>query len=133
MPVTVLFVLVTVAAIVANAGAAAADFTQADFALANSVRVGVPSTWLPALGTLKIAGAAGLLLGLLYRTPEGHRCLDKPRCGCRQLEPHHLVSHLILKPGVRKISLSWSPVTESNRRPSPYHTCRYRLTLSRPV
>jgi len=25
----------------------------------------VPSTWLPALGTLKIAGAAGLLLGLL--------------------------------------------------------------------
>jgi len=65
MPVTVLFVLVTVAATVANAGAAAADFTQADFALANSVRVGVPSTWLPALGTLKIAGAAGLLLGLL--------------------------------------------------------------------
>lgn len=65
MPVTVLFVLITVAAIVANVGAAAADFTQADFALANSVRVGVPSTWLPALGTLKIAGAAGLLLGLV--------------------------------------------------------------------
>lgn len=65
MPVTVLFVLITVAAIVANAGAAMADFTQADFALANSVRVGVPSTWLPALGTLKAAGAAGLLLGLL--------------------------------------------------------------------
>jgi membrane-bound ClpP family serine protease len=33
--------------------------------MANSVRVGVPSAWLPALGTLKIAGAAGLLLGLL--------------------------------------------------------------------
>ena len=65
MPVTVLFVLITVATIVANVGAAAADFTQADFALANSARVGVPSTWLPALGTLKIAGAAGLLLGLL--------------------------------------------------------------------
>src|SRR6266700_3126790 len=43
------------------------------------------------------------------------------RCACRQLEPHHLVSHLILKPEVRKTSLSWSPVTESNRRPSPYH------------
>jgi DoxX-like family len=65
MPVTVLFVLITVATIVANAGAAAADLTQADFALANPVRVGVPGTWLPALGTLKIAGAAGLLLGLL--------------------------------------------------------------------
>jgi len=65
MPVTVLFVLITVAAIAANVGAAAADFTKADFALANSVRVGVPSTWLPVLGTLKIAGAAGLLLGLL--------------------------------------------------------------------
>jgi hypothetical protein len=65
MSVTVLFVLITVATIVANAGAAAADLTQADFALANPVRVGVPGTWLPALGTLKIAGAAGLLLGLL--------------------------------------------------------------------
>ena len=65
MPVTVLFVLITVAAIVANVGAASAGFTQADFALANSARVGVPSSWLPALGTLKIAGAAGLLLRLL--------------------------------------------------------------------
>ena len=65
MPATVLFVLITVATIVANVGAAAADFTRADFALANSVRVSVPSTWLPALGTLKITGAAGLLLGLL--------------------------------------------------------------------
>ena len=25
---------------------------------------------------------------------------------------------------------SWSPVTESNRRPSPYHACRFRLTTS---
>ena len=28
---------------------------------------------------------------------------------------------------VRIISLSWSPVTESNRRPSPYHACWFRL------
>ena len=26
----------------------------------------------------------------------------------------------------RKTSLSWSPVTESNRRPSPYHACWFR-------
>ena len=36
-------------------------------------------------------------------------------------EPDHLVSHLILKSDIRKASLTWSPVTESNRRPSPYH------------
>jgi hypothetical protein len=37
----------------------------------------------------------------------------------------HLVSLLILKSASKKqfekTSLSWSPVTESNRRPSPYH------------
>ncbi len=31
---------------------------------------------------------------------------------------------------VRIISLNWSPVTESNRRPSPYHACRFRLMAS---
>jgi len=55
------------------------------------------------------------------RKPEGHRCPDAPRCGCRQLEPHHLVSHLIMKLNIRKTSLSWSPVAEPNRRSSPYH------------
>src|SRR5947209_8961095 len=64
MPVNVVCVVITVAAIAANLGAALADFTHANFALANSVRVGVPSSWLPALGTLKVAGALGLLLGL---------------------------------------------------------------------
>jgi len=28
------------------------------------------------------------------------------------------------------VKTSWSPVTESNRRPSPYHTCRFRLMAS---
>jgi hypothetical protein len=65
MPVIVFNALIMVAVIAANVGAAMADFTRANFALANSVRVGVPSSWLPALGTLKVAGAAGLLLGLL--------------------------------------------------------------------
>ena len=65
MPLSVFFPLIMAATIVANLGAATADFTRAKFASANSVRVGVPSSWLPALGTLKVAGAAGLLLGLL--------------------------------------------------------------------
>ena len=34
---------------------------------------------------------------------------------------------------VRISSLSWSPVTESNRRPSPYHACRFRLMTSHRV
>jgi hypothetical protein len=55
------------------------------------------------------------------RKPLGHRCPGTSRYACRELEPHHLASHLILEPNVRKTSLSWSPVTESNRRPSPYH------------
>ncbi|MGW3811885.1 DoxX family protein [Micromonospora sp. NPDC005113] len=57
--------VVTAAAIVANVGAATADFTRSNFALANSIKVGVPSSWLPVLGALKVAGAAGLLLGVL--------------------------------------------------------------------
>ncbi len=65
MPVVIVCALIIVAAIGANTGAAMADFTRANFALANSVRVGVPSSWLPTLGTLKMAGATGLLLGLL--------------------------------------------------------------------
>jgi hypothetical protein len=32
-----------------------------------------------------------------YRTPEGPRGLDTPRCAWCQLEPNHWVSHLILK------------------------------------
>jgi hypothetical protein len=39
--------------------------------------------------------------------------------------PPPLVSHLILVTGhqsrIRKTIVTWSPVTESNRRPSPYH------------
>ena len=29
------------------------------------------------------------------------------------------------------IASTWSPVTESNRRPSPYHACRFPLMASR--
>ncbi|WP_447004020.1 DoxX family protein [Saccharothrix isguenensis] len=58
-------VVLIVLTIVANAGMAVADFLEADFVLANSAAVDVPRHWLPALGALKAAGAAGLLLGLL--------------------------------------------------------------------
>jgi hypothetical protein len=65
MPVLILCAAVTVAAIVANIYAAAADFARRNLALTNSIKVGVPTSWLPVLGTLKTAGALGLLLGLL--------------------------------------------------------------------
>ncbi|MEU5980629.1 DoxX family protein [Streptomyces sp. NPDC047315] len=59
------YVIVTLITVLANAGIAAADFANAKFVLANSAEAGVPRTWLPWLATLKAAGAAGLLLGLL--------------------------------------------------------------------
>jgi DoxX-like family len=59
------YVLVTIGAIVANAAAAAADFLRIRFVLANAAKLGVAETWLPLLGALKAAGAAGLLIGLL--------------------------------------------------------------------
>ncbi|WP_026120786.1 DoxX family protein [Nocardiopsis potens] len=60
-----LHAIVTAVTIAANAGIAIADFAKARFVLANSAEVGVPRSWLPLLGTLKAAGAAGLALGLL--------------------------------------------------------------------
>lgn len=65
MPLSVIYALIIATAIVANTGAAVADFTGAKFASDNSARIGIPRSWLPALGMLKVAGAAGLMLGLL--------------------------------------------------------------------
>ncbi|MFD0314832.1 DoxX family protein [Streptomyces flavalbus] len=65
MLVSLTYVTITAITIAANAAIAAADFAKAEFVLANSAEVGVPRGWLPWLGTLKAAGAAGLLLGLL--------------------------------------------------------------------
>ncbi|MEV1167657.1 DoxX family protein [Nonomuraea sp. NPDC049784] len=45
--------------------AVVADFARAKFVLANSAELDIPQSWLPTLGALKAAGAAGLLLGLL--------------------------------------------------------------------
>ncbi|MFI9010195.1 DoxX family protein [Actinosynnema sp. NPDC053489] len=58
-------VVVTAAAVLANAGIAVADLVKARFVLENAAAVDVPPSWVPVLGALKGAGAAGLLLGLL--------------------------------------------------------------------
>jgi DoxX-like family len=65
------YVSLTAVTIVANAWAAATDLTQPKWVLANMDEVGVPRSWLPPLGILKGAGAAGLLLGLLGERPLG--------------------------------------------------------------
>ncbi len=62
---SITYVVVTTVAFVATSFIAIADLVRAEFVLANSARVGVPESWLTALGLLKAAGAAGLLLGLL--------------------------------------------------------------------
>ncbi|MGH3970048.1 MAG: DoxX family protein [Mycobacterium sp.] len=59
------YLVVTVTTATATAAIAAADYRPAKFVLANSAEVGVPRSWLPALGTLKMAGALGLVIGLL--------------------------------------------------------------------
>ncbi|CAL9564440.1 DoxX family protein [Streptomyces sp. enrichment culture] len=59
------YAITTAVTVLANAGIALADFLRAGFVLANSAEVGVPRAWLPLLGALKAAGAAGLLLGLM--------------------------------------------------------------------
>ena len=46
-------------------GIAVADFIPAGFVLANSAEVGVPRSWLPALGATKLAGAVGLVVGIV--------------------------------------------------------------------
>ncbi|MGW7646632.1 DoxX family protein [Streptomyces bobili] len=45
------------------------DLAGARFVLADSTKVGVPRSWLPRLAALKLAGAAGLLLGLHDAAP----------------------------------------------------------------
>ena len=59
------YVVVTLMAIAANTFAATADFMRLKFVLITAAKVGVPESWLPMLGTLKAAGALGLLVGLI--------------------------------------------------------------------
>jgi DoxX-like family len=57
-------VIVTLAAVAANVSIAAADLARTRFVLDNAASVGVPESWITPLALLKLAGAAGLLLGL---------------------------------------------------------------------
>ena len=59
------FVVITLTTAVVTAGIAVADLIPAGFVLANSAEVGVPRSWLPALGAVKLAGAVGLVVGLV--------------------------------------------------------------------
>ena len=63
---TIAYVLVIVLTIVANGGMAAADLAGASFVKGNAAEVGVPASWIPVLGLLKAAGAAGLLFPETY-------------------------------------------------------------------
>ncbi|UQX09439.1 DoxX family protein [Candidatus Mycobacterium methanotrophicum] len=56
-----LYVVVTVITAMITAAVAIADFIPAGFALANSAEVRVRRSWLPMLGTVKLAGAIGLV------------------------------------------------------------------------
>jgi DoxX-like family len=60
-----LYVVVTVITAIITAAVGIADFIPAGFVLANSAKVHVPRSWLPMLGSLKLAGAIGLLVGLV--------------------------------------------------------------------
>lgn len=57
--------VITLSTAAVTAAIAIADFVPARFVLANSAQVGVPRSWLPALGAVKLAGAAGIVVGLL--------------------------------------------------------------------
>jgi len=59
------YTVITLTTAIVTAGVAVADFIPAGFVLANSAEVGVPRSWLPALGAAKLAGAGGLVVGLV--------------------------------------------------------------------
>lgn len=59
------YVTVALLAIVAFGFSGVAAIVHLDRILPAMARVGVPESWLTTLGVLKVAGAAGLLLGLL--------------------------------------------------------------------
>jgi DoxX-like family len=60
-----LYVVVTLITAIVTAAIAIPDFIPAGFVLANSAKVHVPRSWLPMLGALKLAGAIGLLAGVV--------------------------------------------------------------------
>jgi hypothetical protein len=65
------YIVVTLITIAANAAMVIADLSKSKMVLANGAEVGVPTSWIPMLATLKAAGAIGLLFGLLGLRPIG--------------------------------------------------------------
>jgi DoxX-like protein len=59
------YIMLVAVTVIANVGIAIADLVRAKFVVANSAEVRVPSSLLPLLATLKLAGAAGLIAGVL--------------------------------------------------------------------
>jgi DoxX-like family len=62
----IVYITVATVTIAMNSGIAIADFAGAQFVTANSAELGVPASWQPALGALKVAGVVGLIVGLLW-------------------------------------------------------------------
>jgi len=60
-----LYVAVAGTTALVNAGMAIGGLTKAGFVVKNAVAVGVSPSWVPLLGSLKAAGALGLVIGLL--------------------------------------------------------------------
>jgi hypothetical protein len=58
------YIVITAIAAAANIYAAANDFIRPKWLLGNMEQLGVPESYLPLLGTLKAAGAVGLLIGI---------------------------------------------------------------------
>lgn len=58
------FVVVTVLTIAANTWAVAVDFAKAKAVMDNAASVGIPASWVPALGAIKGLGVIGLVVGL---------------------------------------------------------------------
>jgi DoxX-like protein len=69
--VSLAWVVVALVTAAVNGGMGVADLARARFVLANSESVGVPARWVPWLGGLKLAGAAGLVVGVLAWPPLG--------------------------------------------------------------
>ena len=58
------YIIVTAIAAAANAFSATLDFIRYKQVLINMAKASVPESWITALGTLKAAGALGLLVGI---------------------------------------------------------------------
>jgi hypothetical protein len=69
--VSIAAVIVVLVTALLNAAMAVGDLVQARFVLTTSKMVRVPVSWLPALGAAKLAGAVGLVVGLLGLRPIG--------------------------------------------------------------